>query len=436
MPTRSSSRRIAGRQVLRDSRRPPGRGPRGSPPAGARRSARPSAGRPARSGRRAGPSPPRRPSGTPGCRGSAAPLKRLSLPLTTMSCPTCSRRSMNRRPNQVASIRPVSSVSSATVRWTRRRNSASTRMSATRPGARRPCRPPRSRSWRDRGAARAGRRSGAAGGRAGRGRRRARAGPGPAQERRRRQPRAGQRRREQLDRIGGGGGTGAAVRATGYSVRRTALLGRDEVSVVGLAAVADLDLDVPGERRRSASRPPPPRRGRRRRRRRGSRARSRAGAPRPRTGPPCRRSPATATRPSSGSSAIVWPRLTLRPPIVASRTASVTATVWMARAASVIGPAFAPASRFGSRASSAAKPSAALRVGTTTTGRSLIAPPGARRGRRSGCWAGRGPRARRPLDGLEELAGARVRALAAVHDRRHPEVAEDRREALARRRPR
>ena len=69
---------------------------------------------------------------------------------------------------------------------------------------------------------------------------------------------------------------------------------------------------------------------------------------------------------------MVWPRLTLRPPIVASRTASVTTSVWIARAASVIGPALAAASRLGSSASSAAKPSAALRVGTTVTGRSVI----------------------------------------------------------------
>ena len=44
----------------------------------------------------------------------------------------------------------------------------------------------------------------------------------------------------------------------------------------------------------------------------------------------------------------------------------------MARPASVIGPTLAAASCAGSRASSAAKPSAALRVGTTDTGRSLI----------------------------------------------------------------
>ena len=39
-------------------------------------------------------------------------------------------------------------------------------------------------------------------------------------------------------------------------------------------------------------------------------------------------------------------------------------------------------------------------------------------------------------DGLEQLAGARVRRLAAVDDRRDAEVAEDRREAVPGRRPR
>ncbi len=82
--------------------------------------------------------------------------------------------------------------------------------------------------------------------------------------------------------------------------------------------------------------------------------------------------PSTAISPSSGSSAIVWPRLTFRPPIDASRTASVTTNVWMPWPASVISVALAAASRFGSIARSAAKPSAALRVGTTTTGRSVI----------------------------------------------------------------
>ena len=38
-------------------------------------------------------------------------------------------------------------------------------------------------------------------------------------------------------------------------------------------------------------------------------------------------------RPSSGSSTIVWPFFTLRPPTVASRTASVTCSVWTARPA-------------------------------------------------------------------------------------------------------
>ena len=38
---------------------------------------------------------------------------------------------MNRRPNHVASIEPVSSSSRAIVRWMRRRNDGSTRTSAT-----------------------------------------------------------------------------------------------------------------------------------------------------------------------------------------------------------------------------------------------------------------------------------------------------------------
>jgi hypothetical protein len=62
----------------------------------------------------------------------------------------------------------------------------------------------------------------------------------------------------------------------------------------------------------------------------------------------------------------------LRPPIVASRTASVTTTVWIDRPASVMGATLAAASIDGSSARRAANPSAALRVGTTATGRSLI----------------------------------------------------------------
>ena len=107
-------------------------------------------------------------------------------------------------------------------------------------------------------------------------------------------------------------------------------------------------------------------------------------------------------------------------------------TVWIARAASVIGPALAAASSVGSSASRAAKPSAALRVGTTATVRS--------RHRRD---LARGEDHVRvvgqeqdlagvdALDRLEQLTGARVRALAALHDRRDAEVVEDRREALA-----
>ena len=148
---------------------------------------------------------------------------------------------------------------------------------------------------------------------------------------------------------------------------------------------------------------------------------------------PSRGRRSTAMSPSSGSSAIVWPRLTFFPPMVASRTASVTTRVWIARAASVIGPAFAAAPSVGSRASRAAKPSAAFRVGTTATGRSVIAATW-RAARTTFGLLGRSriSRASTPLDGLEQLAGARVRRLAALDDAGHAEVAEDRGEAVAR----
>ena len=129
---------------------------------------------------------------------------------------------------------------------------------------------------------------------------------------------------------------------------------------------------------------------------------------------------------------MVWPRLTLRPPIVASRTASVTTSVWMARAASVIGPALAAASRPGSSASSAAKPSAALRVGTTVTGRSVIEATWRAASTTFGLFGQDDDLARVDVaDRLEQLAGARVGGLAALDDRRDPEVAEDRGQAVA-----
>ena len=146
------------------------------------------------------------------------------------------------------------------------------------------------------------------------------------------------------------------------------LLGCDQVPVERLAAVPHLDVD------RRQDRPDPPGHalglgevravavedrdqlepGLQRRR------------PRPARTSRGRCSPPRGRRP--GSSAIVWPRLTLRPPIVASRTASVTTRDWIARPASVIGPALPAASSCGSSARSAANPSAALRVGTTCTG--------------------------------------------------------------------
>ena len=58
--------------------------------------------------------------------------KCLTLPDTTISAPTNSRRSMKRRPNQVASMLPVSSSSRAIVRWVRPRKPGSTRTSPTR----------------------------------------------------------------------------------------------------------------------------------------------------------------------------------------------------------------------------------------------------------------------------------------------------------------
>ena len=144
------------------------------------------------------------------------------------------------------------------------------------------------------------------------------------------------------------------------------------------------------------------------------------------------RSLSAATRPSSGSSAIVWPRLTLRPPIVASRTASVTTSVWIARAASVIGPAL----RGGVEA----------RVEREQRGEALGGV--ARRDDGHRPLGHRGDLARGEddvrvvrqdddlarvdaVDRLEQLAGARVGRLAALDDGRDPEVAEDRGQAVA-----
>ena len=152
----------------------------------------------------------------------------------------------------------------------------------------------------------------------------------------------------------------------------------------------------------------------------------------------------TASRPSSGSSAIVWPFFTLRPVTVASRTAWVTCIVWASRLASVIARTFSSTGSDGSRPRSDAKPSAQFRVGTTWSGRSrhrgdLL------RGEDHVRVVGQdqelvGGRVR---DRLEELAGARVGALAAAHDADRDELpeaggvlVEDRREAVRRGRPR
>ena len=55
-------------------------------------------------------------------------------------------------------------------------------------------------------------------------------------------PDRAERRREQLDRIG------RRLAAVGADALATGLLGRDQVPVVGLAAVADLDLDTRDQR--------------------------------------------------------------------------------------------------------------------------------------------------------------------------------------------
>ncbi len=127
-------------------------------------------------------------------------------------------------------------------------------------------------------------------------------------------------------------------------------------------------------RRRSARQSPRPRRGLRRRRRTASPARTPAGRVSTAARTARLRSPSTATSPSSGSRAIVWPCLTFRPPIVASRTASVTWSVWIGpRPASVIGPTFAAALSSGRGRAARRSPRRRCGSGTTATGRSAIA---------------------------------------------------------------
>ena len=127
--------------LLGDDRRPAGtrgrrsrpcRAPRGSPSGGGPRSGRPSAGRPARSGRRGAARCRSATTWNSGLSRVSRRPKCLTLPDTTTSAPTGSRRSMKRRPNQVASMLPVSSSSRAIVRWIRPRKPGSTRTSPTR----------------------------------------------------------------------------------------------------------------------------------------------------------------------------------------------------------------------------------------------------------------------------------------------------------------
>ena len=196
----------------------------------------------------------------------------------------------------------VSSSSRAIVRWIRPRKSA-------RHGRRRrapaPTRPSRRAPRRGRRAcaSRAGRRSAAAGGRAGRGRVEVEPDAGPSQGGPGGQAGLRQRGRQQLDRVG-------RDRVSGSSPWPR-LLGCDQVPVVRLAAVADLDLDAGrpaadplGHRLRLG-------RGRRRRRRTASAARSPGASAATAARTPSRGRSRDATSPSSGSSAIVWPRLTL-----------------------------------------------------------------------------------------------------------------------------
>ena len=129
------------------------------------------------------------------------------------------------------------------------------------------------------------------------------------------------------------------------------------------------------------------------------------------------RSLSTATRPSSGSSAIVWPFLTFFPPIVASRTASVTDD-------RLDGPA-------GLRHRADIRCGVHARVEREQRGEALGGVP--RRDDRDGALGQRRDLPRRQhdvrivreqedlaglhvADGLEQLAGARVGRLAALDD--------------------
>ena len=130
-------------------------------------------------------------------------------------------------------------------------------------------------------------------------------------------------------------------------------------------------------------------------------------------------SSATASSPSSGSSAMVWPRRTGRPPTMASRTAAVTSRLWISRLTASVHPALplAPVPATWS-ASSAARPSAAfpgrdhpgwavghlgslpgrqLHVGVVGQDEDLVG--------------------RRPTDRLQDLARARILGLSAANNR-------------------
>ena len=177
--------------------------------------------------------------------------KCLSLPETMISAPGNSRRSMKRRPNQVASTEPVSSSRTAIVRWIRRRNDGSTRTSTTWtralttvPSSTQPSSP----SWRisRRSSYRRGRWKSSSrtvrkpSRRPARWRRFAAPRPDSLEHRVEELGRIGRRRRRRRRlparrRIGSASGSGRAGPVT-------PLLGRDQVAVVRLAAVDDLDV--------------------------------------------------------------------------------------------------------------------------------------------------------------------------------------------------
>ena len=211
----------------------------------------------------------RRPAGSPGPRTRREPRKCLIFPETSSSSPGRTRLSTNRRPNQVAVAVPVPSTRCAVVTWTRRRHVCCTR-DVEDGDARRGDRPVvQVAQLREASAARAGRRSGAAGGTAGPARsrcpcagrgggvtrpRRCRTGR-PARRGSPRGPSAAAWRRR-------GGARGSRVPGRSACARS---LGRDQVPVVGLPAVGEVhaletgrrlgDLARRATRPRRASRP-------------------------------------------------------------------------------------------------------------------------------------------------------------------------------------